>query len=87
VETQSSCELRATSNASWLDPSPSVRNGSGVFRLEISENRGSTPRMGTVTLTGSAFKATVVVVQKEDSRRGDRDDDDDDDDDDDEDGD
>jgi hypothetical protein len=64
VVTQPTCELRATSNAGWLEVSPSTRTGSGKFRLEISENRGRESRTGIVTLTADGFQTTVVVIQE-----------------------
>ena len=63
VVTQPSCELRVTSDAVWVEVSPTLTTGSGKVVLEIDENRGER-RTARISLSRNGFTATVVVVQE-----------------------
>ena len=61
------CSWTATSNDSWITiTSGNSGSGSGTVNYSVSENTGSTPRAGTMTIAGQTFtvsqSASVVTV-------------------------
>jgi mannan endo-1,4-beta-mannosidase len=52
-----------TDDQTWLSASPAAGSNNGSFTVSATANTGSTPRTGTVTVTGGGLTRTVAVSQ------------------------
>jgi hypothetical protein len=58
------------SAVSWIRVSSSTKTGTDKFQIEISKNRSSAVRTGSVTIRGDAFARSVEVTQRGEQRGG-----------------
>jgi hypothetical protein len=62
VTAPAGCAWTATSNDSWITVSSGAAGtGNGIVRFEISQNQGTSTRVGTLTIAGHTFSVTQTA--------------------------
>jgi len=52
-------------NKTWISVSPASGTNNGSFRIDLESNCNTSPRTGTVTVTGSGVTKTISIYQRE----------------------
>lgn len=70
ITTHSTCSYTVASAVSWIRVSSSTKTGTDKFQIEISKNRSSAVRTGSVTIRGDVFARSVEVTQRGEQHGG-----------------